>query len=43
MRRSNDGAWNQARSVGATATFVAESNSRAAEVRGRQHTTCPML
>jgi hypothetical protein len=30
MQRSDDDTWNQARSVGAPATFVAESKSRVA-------------
>jgi hypothetical protein len=42
MQRSDDDTWNQARIVGATATFVAESTSRLAEVGCRQHSTCPM-
>jgi hypothetical protein len=41
MQRSDDDTWNQARSVGATATFGAESKSRLAEVGCRQHNTCP--
>jgi hypothetical protein len=42
MHRRNDDTWNQARSVAATATFVAQSKSRMAEVRGRQYSTCPI-
>jgi hypothetical protein len=39
MQRGDDDTWNQARSVGATATVVAESKSRAAGVGCRQHST----
>jgi hypothetical protein len=39
MQRSDDNTWNQARGVGATATFVAESKSRVAGVGCRQHST----
>jgi hypothetical protein len=38
MQRSDDDTC----SVAAPATFVAESKSRVSEVRGRQHSTCPM-
>jgi hypothetical protein len=42
MQRTDDDTWKQAHSVGATATFVAESKSRVAEAGGRQHNTCPI-
>jgi hypothetical protein len=41
MQRSDDDTWNQARSIEAVATLVAE-NKRVAQVGCRQHSTCPM-
>jgi hypothetical protein len=41
MPRSDDDTRKQARSVEATATFVAEGKSPVAAVGRRQHSTCP--